>query len=163
MGFADAVLCGDGPVTSSAELALRGEHRPGHGATCEAVHGLAGTMSPGRVLASTRLPRSTDGRTVLATDMSDWPCPGAATHPDRLFCHVYGRGRSAERFVPGGPCPLVAVLERGRTAWTALLDAIRRRGRRDRCPAQPRLDDDEHHRLMGVAGSERLGAVAASR
>ncbi|SER44864.1 hypothetical protein SAMN04488000_1091, partial [Lentzea albida] len=29
--LSDAVLCGDGPVRSIAELSLAGEHRRGHG------------------------------------------------------------------------------------------------------------------------------------
>jgi len=51
--------------------------------------------------------------------------PDAPTSPDRLFCHVYGRGRSADQFIPGWPYSFVAALETGRTSWTAVLDAIR--------------------------------------
>src|SRR5258708_38500894 len=51
--------------------------------------------------------------------------PGAATSPDRLFCHVYGRGRGQAQMIPGWPYPVVAGLEPGRTSWTAVLDAVR--------------------------------------
>jgi hypothetical protein len=40
--LADAVLCGDGPVRSLAELSLVGEHRRGHG-------GLYAAMARGRI------------------------------------------------------------------------------------------------------------------
>ena len=40
--LADAVLCGDGPVRSLAELSLVGEHRRGHG-------GLYATLARGRI------------------------------------------------------------------------------------------------------------------
>ncbi|MFE2235486.1 transposase, partial [Streptomyces sp. NPDC059442] len=59
----DAVLCGDGPVRSLAELSLVGEHRRGHG-------GLYAALAQGRIdadrmrhtLASVPLPRAVDGR-----------------------------------------------------------------------------------------------------
>jgi hypothetical protein len=44
---------------------------------------------------------------------------------DRLFCHVYGRAKTASQFIPGGPYSFVAVLETGATSWTAILDAVR--------------------------------------
>lgn len=44
---------------------------------------------------------------------------------DRLFCHVYGRAKTASQFIPGWPYSFVAVLERGATSWTATLDAVR--------------------------------------
>jgi hypothetical protein len=71
------------------------------------------------------VPRAADGRIVLAVDVSNWLRPDAATSPQRLFCHVYGRGRSADQFIPGWPYSFVAALETGRTSWTALLDALR--------------------------------------
>ena len=45
--------------------------------------------------------------------------------PDRLFCHVYGRGKNAAQLIPGWPYSFVAALETGRTSWTAMLDAVR--------------------------------------
>jgi DDE superfamily endonuclease len=76
-------------------------------------------------VAALALPRAADGRIVLGVDVSNWLRPDAATSPDRLFCHVYGRGRSADQFIPGWPYSFVAALETGRTSWTALLDALR--------------------------------------
>jgi len=46
-----------------------------------------------RSVAGLPLPRAADGRLMLAVDVSNWLRPGAATSPDRLFCHVYGRGK----------------------------------------------------------------------
>src|SRR5262249_1474568 len=60
-----------------------------------------------------------------AVDVSNWLRPGAATSPDRLFCHVYGRGKGQAQMIPGWPYSVVAALEPGRTSWTAVLDAIR--------------------------------------
>ncbi|MGW1225550.1 transposase, partial [Streptomyces sp. NPDC002530] len=67
--LADAVLCGDGPVRSLAELSLVGEHRRGHGGLYAAL--AQGRVDAGRMrraLASVPLPRSVDGRLVLAVD-----------------------------------------------------------------------------------------------
>jgi hypothetical protein len=92
----DAVLCADGPVKSVVELTLAAEHRRGHGAMYDAVN--SGWLEPRRLrrlLASTPLPRAADGRIVLAVDVSNWLRPDAPTSPELLFCHVYGRGRSA--------------------------------------------------------------------
>ena len=47
------------------------------------------------------------------------------TCPDRLFCHVYGRGRSADQRIPGWPYQVVTALESCPTSWTAILDAVR--------------------------------------
>src|SRR6185295_17497780 len=66
-----------------------------------------------------------DGRLVLAADVSNWLRPGAATSPERLFCHVYGRGKGQAQMIPGWPYSVIAALEPGRTSWTAVLDAIR--------------------------------------
>jgi ABC-2 type transport system ATP-binding protein len=49
------------------------------------------------------LPRAADGRLMLAVDVSNWLRPDAVTSGDRLFCHVYGRGRSAAQMIPGWP------------------------------------------------------------
>jgi hypothetical protein len=124
--LADAVLCSDGPVTSLVELTLTAEHRRGHGAMYDAVnHGWLEPRRLRRLLASTPLPHAADGRIVLAVDVSNWLRPDAPTSPELLFCHVYGRGRSADQFIPGWPYSFVAALETGRTSWTAVLDAIR--------------------------------------
>jgi len=78
-----------------------------------------------RVVAGLPLPRSADGRLMLAVDVSNWLRPGAATSPERLFCHVYGRGKGQAQMIPGWPYSVVAALEPGRTSWTAVLDAVR--------------------------------------
>jgi hypothetical protein len=62
---------------------------------------------------------------VLAVDVSTWLRPDAPTSAERGFCHVYGRGRSADQFIPGWPYSFIAALEPGRTSWTALLDVQR--------------------------------------
>src|SRR5882724_2151975 len=62
---------------------------------------------------------------MLAVDVSPWLRPDAVTSPDRLFCHVYGRGRNQDQQIPGWPYSFVAALEPGRTSWTAVLDAVR--------------------------------------
>ncbi len=122
----DAMLCAEGPVKSLVELSLAAEHRRGHGSLYDAVNN--GSLDVARVriaLGALPLPRAADGRIVLAVDVSNWLRPDAATSPQRLFCHVYGRGRSADQFIPGWPYSFVAALEGGRTSWTALLDAVR--------------------------------------
>ena len=124
--LADAVLCADGPVRCLAGLSLVPEHRRGHGALYDAVnHGRIDIARLRRSLAGLALPRAADGRLMLAVDVSNWLRPGAATSPDRLFCHVYGRGRGQAQMIPGWPYSVVAALEPGRTSWTAVLDAIR--------------------------------------
>ena len=121
----DAVLCADGPVVSLPELSLA-EHRRGHGALYD---GLAcGHIDLGRLrlsLTALPLPRDHDGRITLTVDVSPWLRPHAPTSPDRMFCHVYGRGKGSAQMVPGWPYSLVAALETGRTSWTMLLDARR--------------------------------------
>ena len=124
--LADAVLCADGPVKTLAGLSLVPEHRRGHGALYDAVnHGRIDIGRLRRSLAGLALPRAADGRLVLAADVSNWLRPGAATSPQRLFCHVYGRGKGQAQMIPGWPYSVVAALEPGRTSWTAVLDAIR--------------------------------------
>jgi hypothetical protein len=73
---------------------------------------------------------------VLAADVSNWLRPGAATSPDRLFCHVYGRGKGQAQMIPGWPYSVIAALESGRTSWTAVLDAVRLGPDDDQRPAQ---------------------------
>ena len=124
--LADAVLCADGPVRNLAALSLAPEHRRGHGALHDAVNqGRIDIARLRRCLAGMPLPRAADGRLMLAVDVSNWLRPGAATSPDRLFCHVYGRGKGQAQMIPGWPYSVVAALEPGRTSWTAVLDAIR--------------------------------------
>ena len=62
---------------------------------------------------------------MLAVDVSPWLRSDAPTSADRLFCHVYGRGRNQSQRIPGWPYSFVAALEPGRTSWTAVLDAVR--------------------------------------
>ena len=124
--LADAVLCADGPVRTLAGLSLAPEHRRGHGALYDAVN--HGRLAIGRLrwsLAALPLPRAADGRLMLAVDVSNWLRPGAATSPERLFCHVYGRGKGQAQMIPGWPYSVIAALEPGRTSWTAVLDAVR--------------------------------------
>ncbi len=124
--LADAVLCADGPVKTLAGLSLAPEHRRGHGALYDAVnHGRIEVARLRRSLAGLPLPRAADGRLMLAVDVSSWPRPGAATSPQRLFCHVYGRGKGQAQMIPGWPYSVIAALEPGRTSWTAVLDAVR--------------------------------------
>ena len=59
-----------------------------------------------------------------AADVSNWLRPGAATSPDRLFCHVYGRGKGQAQMIPACLYLVIAALEPGRTSWTAVLDAV---------------------------------------
>jgi hypothetical protein len=124
--LADAVLCADGPVRNLAGLSLVPGHQRGHGALYDAVNG--GRIDIARLrrsLAGLPLPRAADGRLMLAVDVSNWLRPGAATSPERLFCHVYGRGKGQAQMIPGWPYSVVAALEPGRTSWTAVLDAVR--------------------------------------
>ncbi|WP_245641998.1 NF041680 family putative transposase [Nonomuraea candida] len=124
--LAEAVLCTDGPVKTLVDLALAPEHRRGHGALYDGLN--HGRIEVGRLrttLARQPLPRAADERLVLATDISPWLRPDAATSPDRSFCHTYGRGQYQHVMIPGWPYSIVAALETGRTSWTALLDAIR--------------------------------------
>jgi hypothetical protein len=122
----DALLCTDGPVRTLVELALAPEHRRGHGALYDGLN--SGRVDVRRLrvaLAGLPLPRAADGRIVLAVDVSPWLRPDAATSPDRLFCHTYGRGKGQAQMIPGWPYSFVVALETGRTSWTAVLDAVR--------------------------------------
>jgi hypothetical protein len=103
--LADAVLCAEGPVRTLAGLSLAPEHRRGHAALYDAVnHGRIEIGRLRRSLAGLALPRAADGRLMLAVDVSSWLRPGAATSPQRLFCHVYGRGKGQAQMIPGWPC-----------------------------------------------------------
>jgi hypothetical protein len=117
------VLCSDGPVTSLVELTLTAEHRRGHGAMYDAInHGWLELRRLRSLLASTPLPRAADGRILLAVVPADGLRPDAPTNPELLFCHVYGRGRSADQFIPAGPTPSSPRWRRdarlGRPCWT---------------------------------------------
>jgi hypothetical protein len=124
--LADALLCADGPVKTLVGLSLAPEHRRGHGALYDAVN--AGRIDVARLrwsLAALPLPRWDDGRIRVAVDVSHWLRPEAATSPQRMFCHVYGRGKGNPQMIPGWPYSVLAALEPGRTSWTAVLDAVR--------------------------------------
>lgn len=124
----DALLCAEGPVKTLADLSLAPEHRRAHGALYDGLN--CGQVDADRLreeLARLSVPRMFGTRIVLALDVSPWLRPDAATCPDRMFCHVYGRGRgrSADQRIPGWPYQMVAALESGPTSWTAILDAVR--------------------------------------
>ncbi|WUE61661.1 transposase [Streptomyces europaeiscabiei] len=122
----DAVLCADGAVKSPVDLTLLPEHRRGHGAMYGGLnHGRIDVNRLRTVLAGLSLPRFDGGRLVLAVDVSPWLRSDAPRSPERLFCHVYGRAKTASQFIPGWPYSFVAVLEPGATSWTAILDAVR--------------------------------------
>src|SRR5690606_10244883 len=122
----DAVLCTDGPVTSRGGLSLTAKPRRGHGALYDALN--SGRIDIARLrtsLAALPLPKGADGRIVLAVDVSNWLRPDASSSPERLFCHVYGRGKGQAQLIPGWPYSFVAALEAGRSSWTAVLDVVR--------------------------------------
>lgn len=124
--LADAVLCGDGPVRSVAELSLAGEHRRGHGSGYAALaRGRIDVQRLRTALTAVTLPRAADGRLVLAIDITCWLRPEAHTCPDRVLCHTYGRGKDQHMMVPGWPYSVIVALETGRSSWTAPLDAVR--------------------------------------
>jgi hypothetical protein len=122
----DAVLCAPGRVTDLARLSLAPEFRRGHGALYDALNaGRAGFGRLRRALAGLPLPAWGDGRVRLAVDVSAWLRPDAGTSPERMFCHVHGRGRNAGSVVPGWPYSVVAALGPGRSSWVVPLDAVR--------------------------------------
>jgi DDE superfamily endonuclease len=122
----DAVLCGDGPVRVLAGLSLVPGHRRGHGAVYDALN--AGRVDVPRLrwaVGAVPLPAWPDGRIRLAVDVCAWLRPEARTSPERMFCHVHGRGRNAGQMIPGWPYSFVAALGPGAASWTAPLDAVR--------------------------------------
>jgi hypothetical protein len=124
--LADAVLCADGPVRVLAGLSLVPGHCRGHGAVYDALN--AGRVDAGRLrwaVGCLPLPAWPDGRIRLAADVCNWLRPEARTSPERMFCHVHGRGRNAGQMIPGWPYSFVAALGPGATSWTAPLDAVR--------------------------------------
>jgi len=125
-GLADAVLCAPGRVTDLARLSLVPEYGRGHGALYDGLN--AGRVQIGRLrraVAGLPLPRWPGGRILLAADVCNWLRPDAETSPERLLCHVHGRGSNAAQIVPGWPYSFVAVLGPGRSSWTLPLDAVR--------------------------------------
>ena len=122
----DAVLTGGTRVEDLAGLSLAGVFTRGHGALYDAVN--QGRIDDARlkhVLAATPLPRFPGNRIVLAIDVSNWLRPGAACAAQRLFCHVYARGKGQAQMIPGWPYSFVVALEPGKHSWVAVLDARR--------------------------------------
>ena len=124
--LADAVACLPGRVTDLARLSLAPEFGRGHGALYDALNaGHAGFARLRRAVAGLVLPAWPDGRIRLAVDVSNWLRPEAVCSPERLFCHVHGRGKNAGQVVPGWPYSFVAALGPGASSWTLPLDAVR--------------------------------------
>lgn len=95
-----------------AGLSLVPGHRRGHGAAYDAVN--AGAVDVTRLrwaVGSVPVQAWPDGRVRLAADVCNWLRPEARTSPERMFCHVHGRGKNAGQMIPG-----VAVLGRGRAS-----------------------------------------------
>jgi len=113
-------------VADLARLSLVPEFGRGHGALYDALN--AGRAEFGRLrraLAGLPLPEWPDGRVRLAVDVSAWLRPEAGTSPERLFCHVHGKGKNASQVVPGWPYSVVAALGPGSSSWALPLDAVR--------------------------------------
>src|ERR1700728_2502634 len=107
----DAVLCAAGRVSDLARLSLVPEFRRGHGALYDALN--CGRAEIGRLrlaVAGLPLPAWADGGIRLAVDVSAWLRPEASVSPDRMFCHVQGRGRNPGQRIPGWPDSLVSAL-----------------------------------------------------
>jgi hypothetical protein len=123
---ADAVLCEDRPVTDLARLSLVPEFTRGHGGLYDGLNeGRVEFARLRRAVAGLALPHWEDGRIRLAADVCNWLRPDAEASPERLFCHVRGRGRNAGQVVPGWPYSFVAALGPGASSWTLPLDAVR--------------------------------------
>lgn len=73
-----------------------------------------GTARSLRMASTSRLRRQVTqrsgggGRLVLAVDVSPWLRSDAPCSAERLFCHVYGRAKTASQFIPGWPYSFVA-------------------------------------------------------
>jgi hypothetical protein len=158
--LADGVLCAGGPVRILVGLSLVPEHRRGHGALYDGLN--AGRIEVARLrwaLAALPLPAWPDGRIRLGVDVSNWLRPAAETSPERMFCHVYGRGKGNAQMIPGWPYSVVAALEPGRTSWTAVLDAVRLRPADDETGVTAAQVRDVAERLI-TAGQWREGDPA---
>lgn len=123
---ADALVCIDGPITSPVDLTMVHEHRRGHGTSYAALNrGRSDVEKLRTLLAGPPLPRFDGRRLVPAVDVPPWLRPDAPRSADRLFCHDYGRAKSAAQLIPGRPYSFVTVPEPGATSWTPILDVIR--------------------------------------
>ena len=106
----DAVLCAPGAMRSAVELTLV----PSTGAgteRCMTASTRAGSTTPSCDRCRPAAPPVPEGRPVLAVDVSPWLRSDAPFSPDRLFCHVYGRAKTASQFIPGWPYSFVVVRE----------------------------------------------------
>jgi hypothetical protein len=125
-GVGDAVLCQDGPVTDLARLSLVPECGRGHGGVYDGLNaGRVVIRRLRRALAGLELPQWPGGAIRLAVDVCSWLRPDAVTSPERLYCHVHGRGKNAGQMIPGWPYSFVTALGPGRSWWTLPLDAVR--------------------------------------
>jgi hypothetical protein len=91
----DALLCTDGPVKTLVDLALAPEHRRGHGALYDGLN--CGRINLDRLrvtLAGLPLLQTSDGRVVLAVDVSPWLRSDAPTSAERLFATSPGGRRT---------------------------------------------------------------------
>jgi hypothetical protein len=68
----DALLCTGGPVKTLVDLSLAPEHRRGHGSLYDGInHGRLDVSRLRRSLASSALPRDSEGRLRIAVDISN--------------------------------------------------------------------------------------------
>ncbi|WP_091044662.1 NF041680 family putative transposase [Glycomyces sambucus] len=121
----DAVLEHEGQVDSPPGLSLEGAFTRGHGSVYGAVN--AGRIDPDSVRSAALvepLPRMR-GHIVLAVDVSPWLRPDAECSPERLFCHVYGRGRGSDQTIPGWPYSFLVAQTPGASSWVVPLSARR--------------------------------------
>src|SRR5207244_4222907 len=58
-------------------------------------------------------------------DVTPWPRPDAECSPQRAHAHRPCRRDGVRQTIAGWPYSVVAVLESGRSSWTAPLDAVR--------------------------------------
>ncbi|MGN5382311.1 transposase [Streptomyces lasalocidi] len=83
------------------------EHRPGHGGPYGDLN--RGCIEADRLRAlpaGLPLPRSPDGRLVLAIDVSARPRPDTPCSAERLLRHGHGRnGRSSDQFTTASASP----------------------------------------------------------
>ncbi|MGW7276139.1 transposase [Streptomyces sp. NPDC054864] len=137
------------------------------GEHCRSCGGLYAAMPRGRIddarlrrgLAEVPLPRASDGRMVLATDVTCWLRPDAPTSPERILCHTYGRGKEHHIPVPGWPYSIICALEPGRSSWTAPMGDLRLAAGEDTATVTARQLRDLLQRLTAakaVAGGRPL-------